>query len=165
MLKNLSIQALVFFIIFHSISWFRELSLLNADGTESIPPLSVQLPNGDQANLSQYSGRPVLYYFWAPWCTVCKVSMPNLEDFHQSNKGDIQIVAVALSYDSPEQITDFMADKEYNFDYVLGNMDVSEAFKIKGFPTYYLADKNGKLVAKSMGYTSELGMKIRSSIL
>lgn len=155
----------MFFIIFHSISWLRELTLLDTDGSESVPSLQVQHSNGSQIDLSEYKGQPVVYYFWAPWCTVCKVSMPNLQEFHQQNDGKIKVVAVALSYDSEQEVIDFMESNQFDFDYVLGNVSVSQAFKIQGFPTYYMADEEGKLVAKSMGYSSELGMKIRSYIL
>ncbi len=164
-MKKLLIQVFIFFVIFHSISWLRELTLLDTDGTEPVPNVIVKSPQGEVINLSQYEGKPTIYYFWAPWCTVCKMSMPNLQDFHHDNKDKVNVVAVALSYESREEVVDFIEQNEFEFDYVLGNMKVSEAFKIEGYPTYYIADEDGKLVSKSMGYTSEIGMKIRSFIL
>lgn len=140
------------------------MTLLDTDGSMPVPSLEVKMPSGEAVNLTQYNDQKTLYYFWAPWCTVCKVSMKNLQDFYRDNKDDVRVVAVALSYDSKQEVMDYIADNEYEFDYVLGNINVSEAFKIQGFPTYYIADDKGMLVSKSMGYTSELGMKIRSSI-
>lgn len=164
-MKKFLLQALVFFIIFHSISWLRELTLLDTDGSNAVPSLQVQQASGERINLDEFKGQPVIYYFWAPWCTVCKVSMPNLQEFHSENGEKIKVVAVALSYDSEQEVVDFMENNDFDFDYVLGNVNVSQAFKIQGFPTYYIADEEGMLVSKSMGYTSEIGMKIRSYIL
>lgn len=165
MLKKLLLQAFVFFVIFHGISWLRELTLLDTDGSLSVPNLEVHQIDGHAVNLTEYKGKPVVYYFWAPWCTVCKMSMPNLQDFYRENKDEVHVVAVALSYESKEEVMSYMAENDFDFDYVLGNVMVSQAFKIQGYPTYYIADKDGKLVSKSMGYTSEIGMQIRSSIL
>lgn len=139
--------------------------MLDTDGSHSVPSLQVQQANGERVNLDQFKGQPVIYYFWAPWCTVCKVSMPNLQEFHQENGNKVKVVAVALSYDSDQEVVEYMKNNNFDFDYVLGNVSVSQAFKIQGFPTYYMADEKGKLVAKSMGYSSEIGMKIRSYIL
>ena len=165
MLKKLLLQAFVFFVIFHGISWLRELTLLDTDGSIAVPNLAVQQIDGNSVNLADYKGKPVVYYFWAPWCSVCKMSMPNLQDFHLENKDKVHVVAVALSYDSKDEVVAYMEENDFSFDYVLGNVMVSQAFKIQGYPTYYVADKDGMLVSKSMGYTSELGMQIRSSIL
>lgn len=91
--------------------------------------------------------------------------MPNLQEFHQQNGKNVKVVAIALSYDSKQEVLDFMANNDFDFEHVLGDMNVSQAFKIQGFPTYYIADEKGMLVAKSMGYSSEIGMHIRSYIL
>jgi thiol-disulfide isomerase/thioredoxin len=164
MSKNLILQALFFFLVFHFISWVREASLLDSDGSVITPNVLVTEHNGTEVNLNQYKGTPVLYYFWAPWCTVCKVSMPNLEDFKENNP-NVKIVAIALSYQNEQEVINFIESKDYSFTSYLGNINTAEAFKIKGFPTYYIADEEGRIVSKSMGYTSEFGMKLRSFIL
>ena len=179
MLKNLSVQAVFFVAVFLVISWFRELSLLPTNGEQAMPDVMVEsiaeqssgqaistmaLLNTDGVN------QPTLFYFWAPWCSVCKISMPNLEDFHQSQldkpqEDRVKVVSVALSYESKQEVVDYLTDRKYQFTTVLGDGAISEAFKIKGFPTYYLVDKNGYLVSKSMGYSTELGMVLRSLTL
>lgn len=164
MSKNLILQALFFFLVFHFISWVREASLLDSNGSIDTPSVVVNEHDGKEISLDKYKGKTVLYYFWAPWCTVCKVSMPNLEDFHENNP-NVEIVAIALSYQSEQEVIGFMEETEYSFTSYLGNVKTAEAFKIKGFPTYYIANKEGKIVSKSMGYTSEIGMKLRSIIL
>ena len=175
MLKNLSIQAVFFVAVFLLISWFQELSLLPTDGELLVPKSNVESLTGETVELSSLSSngnerQATLYYFWAPWCSVCKLSMPNLQEFHESQlekpaNERVKVVSVALSYESKQEIINFVADRKYDFTTVLGNNQTSEAFKIKGFPTYYLVDENGYLVSKSMGYSTELGMSLRTLTL
>ncbi|NVK25472.1 MAG: redoxin domain-containing protein [Gammaproteobacteria bacterium] len=170
MFKNLFIQAVFFVVVFLLISWFRESSLLPTDGEYALPEVTVERLSGQTVPLAQYSGKPTLYYFWAPWCSVCKLSMPNLQEFHESQMSKpeaerINVVSVALSYDSKQEVIDYVVDRKYQFTTVLGNVETGAAFKIKGFPTYYFVDENGCLVSKSMGYSTELGMFLRSLTL
>lgn len=175
MLKNLSIQAVFFIAVFLLISWFQERNLLPTDGESALPQVEVETFDGLPINIGDIAktdevGQATLYYFWAPWCSVCKLSMPNLQAFHESQiekpvSERVNIVSVALSYESKEEIINFIAERKYDFTTVLGNNQTSQAFKIKGFPTYYLVDGNGYLVSKSMGYSTEMGMILRTLTL
>lgn len=165
MVKNLFLQLLFFLVLFHSISWFRELSLLDTDGSQAAPQVILKAFDGSDVHLESLQGKPTLVYFWAPWCSVCKVSMPNLQDFYDKHNQEVNVLAIALSYESQEEVTEFMSQKAYTFDAVLGDNSVAQKFKIQGFPTYYFLDENNKVVSKSMGYTSEIGMTIRSFVL
>ena len=180
LLINIFIQTVFFIAVFVFISWIRELKLLPTNGDTLVPDVQLQavvLKKSDSseqlANLissRDFVGQATLFYFWAPWCSVCKLSMPNLQEFHLSQVDNpkskqVKVVAVALSYESEQEVINYLQERKYGFTSVLGDQQVSDAFKISAFPTYYLIDKNGYLVSKSMGYSTELGMILRSFIL
>lgn len=206
MIKNISLQVVFFFVLFHLISWFRELSLLDTNqsapnfnlavvnpvsthnsphnekpalsGTNVVPSnyfvnkaglKDATNPKANNAlttlSLDELKGKPSILYFWAPWCSVCRVSMPNLESFHKDNADKINVVSIALSYETPAEVAQFVTDKKLTLPTLLGNTQTSQDFLIQGFPTYYVLDKNGVIKAKSMGYSSEVGLMVRTLTL
>ncbi|GAB2992432.1 TlpA family protein disulfide reductase [Psychrosphaera aestuarii] len=163
MLKNITVQALAFFLLFQLISWIRELPLLSSD--EKAPGYTLTSLKGTEFNSNIFNGKPTIVFFWAPWCSVCKVSMPNLQSFYEENGKDINVVSIALSYTSKQEVVDIIEKQSLTFTTLLGNDKTATDYKIKGFPTYYILDANGKVHAKSMGYSSELGIKARTLTL
>lgn len=164
MFRSLFLQAIGFSALFLLISWFQTLELLDTSGTTQAPEIRLKATNDETIDLKQFQGKTTLVYFWAPWCTVCKLSMPNLQSFHENYGEKVNVVAVALSYESEDEVKQYMLDKAYSFPSLLGNHQISQEYKIKGFPTYYVLDEQGKVVSKSMGYSTELGIMLRSLI-
>ena len=167
MIKNISLQVLFFFILFHLISWVRELSLLESDThAPNFSLVSVAGENvGTLMTTRDFQGKPTVLFFWAPWCSVCKVSMPNLQAFHQDNFDQVNVVSIVMDYESVESVTDYMQNNQLSFTTLLGKDSTAIDYKIQGFPTYYVLDANGQIHAKSMGYSSEIGMKARTLTL
>jgi protein-disulfide isomerase len=44
---------------------------------------------------------------------------------------------------------------------LLGNEELKQQFKIQGYPTYYILDEQQKVQAKTYGYSTALGLKLR----
>ena len=93
------------------------------------------------------------------------VSIDNIEAIKQSSKGKINFYLIALDWRSKHEIEDFLAQHELSIPVLLGTQKTSESFKIGGFPSYYVIDRSGILQSKDMGYTTELGMRIRLGLV
>lgn len=102
--------------------------------------------------------KPTLIYFFAPWCKICSLSIGNLEylDTNQLN-----IVRVALDYSNVEEVQNFADIHNISSQILLGHEGVKQQFKIQGYPTYYILDEQQKVQAKSYGYSTALGLKLR----
>jgi hypothetical protein len=78
-------------------------------------------------------------------------------------EGTVGIAAVALDYETPESIDEFV--KEAGIDglpVVKGSDEIRDQYKISAYPTYYVVDREGRVRSKSVGYSTFLGMLFRA---
>ena len=47
------------------------------------PDFILETPDGNLISLSDYQGKPVLVFLWASWCSVCKATLPDLQEVYQ----------------------------------------------------------------------------------
>lgn len=161
-MKSLVINIVIFAIFFNAIHWFQSSHLLDEEVNAPLAQLSLPALTGEQFDHTSLAGKKTVVYFFAPWCQVCHLSIGNLENLYQSQGDDINVLAVALSYDSKNEIDAFVADKQLTFSVLLGTNEVMQAFHIRGFPTYYVFDEQGKITGRTQGYSTELGLRVRA---
>jgi len=162
--RSLAIQALLFFIVFQSISFLREMSMLSTDvelsTVDSLSFEKVPTLMGETVSLNS-QGKTTVLYFFAPWCQICHMSMGNLQALYEKNE-HLEVVAVAMDFTNIEEVMDFTKQHQLTFPIALGNEEIKHAFSISGFPSYYVISEENTIIAKSMGYSSELGLYLRS---
>ncbi|MFB1014046.1 MAG: redoxin domain-containing protein [Alteromonadaceae bacterium] len=160
MLRNILTQLLVFFLIFHSLSFLRETTMLST--STSIKDTVIELPTlmGDKIKVHS-EGKKTVIYFFAPWCQVCHASISNLQSLFENNE-DIDVIAVAMDYLSVSEVSQFNQKHQLSFPIALGNEQVKKHFKITGYPSYYILDEYNTITGRSLGYTSEIGLYLRS---
>jgi thiol-disulfide isomerase/thioredoxin len=105
--------------------------------------------------------KKTVIYFFAPWCHVCHASIDNLQSIYQRNE-ELNVIAVALDYMDVSEIEDFVAQHQLTFPVALGNEKVKQAYKVNGYPSYYVINEQNTVIAKSLGYSTELGLYLRS---
>ena len=57
-----------FVVIAQGINWWKSRDAM----TGNLSEFNVELMNGTRFTISELSGEPVLFHFWATWCTYCK---------------------------------------------------------------------------------------------
>lgn len=160
MLKNLFIQIIVFLTIFQSLSMFREVDMLSTG--EAIVKQSTPLQTLDNKTIElNHMDKTTVVYFFAPWCQICHMSISNLQAIYEKND-HINVVAVALDYVDKKEVFEFSNQHQLTFPIVLGNEQIKRQFKVKGYPSYYVIDTENTIIAKSMGYSSEIGLLLRT---
>ena len=55
------------------------------------------------------AGKPVLLWFWAPWCPVCRGQIDQVQRIARKNEGKVNVVGVG-SLDGAKAISGFAAD-------------------------------------------------------
>lgn len=160
MLRSLLIQVTVFFFIFHAISMLRETSMLSS--STAVVPAQHQLPTLTNNEISLHAnGKKTIVYFFAPWCQVCHLSIGNLQNLYQKNP-DLNVIAVALDFVDIDEVKDFTNRHQLSFPVALGNESVKADFQVQGYPSYYVLDEENSIIGRSLGYSSEIGLYLRS---
>jgi cytochrome c biogenesis protein CcmG, thiol:disulfide interchange protein DsbE len=109
------------------------------------------LMNGKNFSLEAEHGKVVLVVLWATWCPVCRRELPKLQEFFDKNaaKG-FDVVAVSID-DAPKEVSEFLAKNKYSFPVGWRNRFKDNLGPVRGTPTIYLIDRNGKIRARSEG--------------
>ncbi len=160
MIRNILTQVLVFFLIFQAVSFLRETSMLST--STSIKDNAIELPTlmGERIAV-QSKGKTTVVYFFAPWCQICHVSIGNLQTLYEKND-DIDVIAVAMDYTEIDEVSNFTQQHQLTFPIALGNELIKKRFQISGYPSYYILDEQNTITGRSIGYSSELGLYLRS---
>lgn len=160
MLKSILIQAIVFFTIFQALSMFREVDMLSTGEVVTKHSGSLKTLDNKTIELNQIEKTTVVYFF-APWCKICHMSISNLQAIYEKND-HINVVAVALDYVDHKEVFEFSNQHKLTFPIALGNEQIKAQFKVKGYPSYYVINEENTIIAKSMGYSSEIGLLLRT---
>jgi len=154
------IQGIVFMAIAWGISLWQSKNML----PEKSPAPGFKGPtlSGKMKHLTDASGKKVVLYFFAPWCTVCKFSSHNIVSIREAlDPADVAIYAVALSYQSKKEVENFAKKHNLNVPVILGSTELLNAYRINAFPSVYLIDEAGKIRSRLVGYSTEAGIRLR----
>jgi peroxiredoxin len=155
---ELSLFGIVFLLVY---SW-QTRDLLPVDDQRPAPALQGPLLDGGRLDLQEMRGRPVVVYFFAPWCKVCAFSASTLQGLRDSyGEGELGIVMVALSYDSEDAVRAFRDRHDLSVPVLLGNADIATRWNIFGFPTYYVLDSRGRIASRDFGVSTGPGLRLR----
>lgn len=110
--------------------------------------------DGKRHALEDYRGKVVLINFWATWCPPCVREMPSMERLYQA-LGDEPFVVLAVNqWENTDHVFAFMGQIDVFPSFpILFDPDsaVSEAFGVKGLPTSFLLDRDGRVVYRAVG--------------
>jgi peroxiredoxin len=120
----------------------------------SAPNIIFTTITGQKMSMASLQNKAVLVSFWATDCTSCNKEMPDLLNIYKDYKSKgFEIIAVAMPYDPPAQLQNYVTQKRLPFPVVHdGYGDVTEAFGgIEVTPTAFLFGKQGKRLNHTIG--------------
>lgn len=146
----------------------EDMSLLS-NGT-AFPVLS-GIRHSDRApiSVSDYSGKLVLVDFWYMNCFPCIKAISHLNDIRTKYKEEDVMIIGANPFDDNEKSLRRMPNflSQTPVDYPIMFMDKKRIvdFKVQVFPSFYLIDREGKIIHSEIGFNEKATNKIDSLIL
>jgi thiol-disulfide isomerase/thioredoxin len=114
------------------------------------PTLRLEDMDGKLVDLVSYRGSVVLVNFWATWCPPCRKEFPSLSRVRKLFKPtDFEVIAVNVGEDS-DTVFSFAGSPDFPviFD---RNSQAMATWPVKGLPTTFLVDRQGRLAMKAVG--------------
>jgi peroxiredoxin len=120
------------------------------------PDFTLQDLDGNVVKLEETLGKVVLLNFWATWCGPCRIEMPFFERTYTEYK-DEDFVVLAVDFDEPvEAVRAFQKELNLNFPILLDpGGEVQRTYRVLGYPTSVLIDREGLIHAIHVGIMSE----------
>lgn len=160
----IALEIVLAVVLIYSIYWWRTHDLLPVDEAVESPPLALTSLAGETVRLEDLRGRPAVLYFFAPWCGVCNASAHQLRWFDAWLGDEVSVVLVALDWESVDELRDYRDRHRLEAPILLGDGSVSRAFRIRGYPTYYVLDAMGRIVRRDFGVTTFAGLWWRTIV-
>ena len=109
---------------------------------------------GRSIALDELRGKVVLVNFWATSCPGCIKEMPGMvETYRQYKDRGFEIIAVAMSYDPPNYVVNFVQTRQLPFPVAL-DVDGAHARAfgdVQLTPTSFIIGKDGRILEQKLG--------------
>lgn len=127
-------------------------SYLRSETGFQTPDAPFQDLNGTIYTLEDLKGKPIIINFWATWCPPCRAEMPSMNRAWAKVKDEGILMFAVNVGEKPETIAKFTDDIPIDFPIILDvDTKLSMAWGVRGMPTTYILDANGKVVYSAVG--------------
>jgi len=126
------------------------------------PPIVGVLASGQQITLdefrAQHAGRPVALYFWAEWCPVCRAEAHVVTRVMK----DYPVLTIAMQSGSVAEVAQVLQKRELDWPTLVdADGAITRQYGLPGVPGLVLLDTQGMIRFVEVGYTTEIGLRLR----
>ena len=156
--KNRWYSWLIYIVIFLLVMLAANMWKTRDITSGNLSQLDGELMDGTEFTISEFSGNPVLFYFWATWCPICNMVNGSV----QSISEDYPVISVASWSEGEVKVKAYMHENQLTFPVLLDNTgELAQTFGLKGVPISFILDPNGEIKFIETGYSSEVGLRLR----
>ena len=136
--------------------------------TSGVPPIapdfSGTLADGTVTSLAQFRaqhpGKPVALHFWADWCPICRTEQHSISRLVRDP--DLAVLTIAMQSGDAAHVGAVLEERELAWPAVIDESGaIARSYALPGVPSFVVIDTGGRVRSAQIGYTSEIGMRIR----
>lgn len=151
----LGIALIALTLLSYSCTTSGERAGQNAASSKDHPGFPLPDLKGKMISPADYRGKIVFVNFWATWCGPCRHEIPDfLQLYQQYHDKGLEILGVAVSMHSTDEVKAFANDVKINYPVLIGNDNVAATYEVEAIPTTLVFDRNGKLHKRLVGAQS-----------
>lgn len=150
------LEVLFFIVLFMGIRAWQQRDVVKGVA----PPLIGVMLDNKAYILASRPDRPVLVHFWATWCPVCRAEQGSIESL--ANDNQFKVITIAMQSGSSGAVQQHMLVQGINFP-VINDADghISASWGVQAVPASFVVDTKGIIRNVEIGYTTEIGLRIR----
>ena len=132
-----------------------------------VPAFSLTSIDGNSLSSDRLKGKVYLLDFWATWCKPCTMLSTELSKIHDelASKG-FQVIGVNAreTGDALKAVKAFMKDHRASYPVTAGSDKFADQLGVSALPSLFLIDQQGKIAETYVGYSSDMGARIRKRV-
>lgn len=122
--------------------------------------------DGNEVNLSDCYGKPIVLNFWSTWCNHCKVELPLFEKAYKENPDITFIMINITAADDIKLVKELLKKNGYTFTVWLdSDVDATAKYGVSSIPATYFIDKDGNIVNHTVGEMDEETLEKRLEMI
>jgi thiol-disulfide isomerase/thioredoxin len=134
--------------------WWQTRSM--AEGRA--PALRGELVSTEAFDLSKVRDQPILVYFWATWCPICKLEQGTIDALAK----DRPVVSVAWQSGDADRLRNYLDEQGLAFPTLPDPYgEHATRWGVHAVPASFVVDANGDVRFVEVGYTTGLGLRAR----
>lgn len=119
------------------------------------PDFELETLTGERIRLVELRDSVVMLNFWATWCGPCALEMPLIQERFEQNTPALRVLGINFA-EPVKEVQDFVDQYGLTFDVLLDpEASVQQLYKVRGYPTTYVIDKEGIIRTHHIGIMSE----------
>ena len=161
LLREMVLYALMFLVV----GFLANLWMTRDQVSGQPPELAGQIiePEGftparpGRLDLSAYD-KPMLLYFFAEWCPICKLQNPVIAAIAE----DYPVIGVAIQSGDAARVRDYLQQRGLEIPVVNDPQGrISRAYGVDGVPAAFVIGPDGRIRHSTQGYATEAGLRSR----
>ncbi|HID49617.1 MAG TPA: protein disulfide oxidoreductase [Chromatiales bacterium] len=151
---RLLFHVVVLLLVFLAVRAWTQRDLV----TGPAPPVEGRLLDGRDYRLARDPRRPLVLYFWASWCSICRLEQDTIHALAR----EYPVITVAMHSGTDDEVRTFLREQGLEFP-VLNDPDgeLAGRFGVTAVPVSFVIDRGNRIVFRETGYTTGAGLRLR----